>query len=121
MSRINILLIFLFLIITVFFSSCGLNTLPVSEEIKQESLSAVSVPENWHTDTIAGSVPGGWLKDFKDSQLEEIAKEALSNNPALQGAGAKLDRASAEAKLAGAALSPQLGVGGRGSNSAIWS
>ncbi|MHC4611721.1 MAG: efflux transporter outer membrane subunit [Planctomycetota bacterium] len=54
----------------------------------------------------------GWLKSFNDLQLEALVQEALNEqNPNLRLLSAQVDRAVAQARLAGAALKPTVGLG----------
>lgn len=96
--------------------SCSLTPTPSHNEIIENSLPELKIPPIWVSDSNTGETLAGWLKEFDDKQLENLVLEALLNNPMLQGANAKLKRAAAEATLAGAALSPQLALGGTGSS-----
>ena len=49
-----------------------------------------------------------WWKRFGDPQLDALVDEALSGNPSMGAARARLDRASAFAGAAGAPLTPQM-------------
>jgi NodT family efflux transporter outer membrane factor (OMF) lipoprotein len=61
-------------------------------------------------------VDDGWLKSFNDQQLEEIVDEALRiQNPNMRILASQIDRAEAAARLAGAALKPNVGL-----SSGIW-
>ncbi|WP_320172498.1 TolC family protein [Maridesulfovibrio sp.] len=73
-----------------------------------------SAPEDWTAgvkDT--GQVRDGWIKNFHDIELDSLVDEAMKNNPNLQAAAARVDRANALAKQAGAALSPTVDLGGQ--------
>jgi NodT family efflux transporter outer membrane factor (OMF) lipoprotein len=49
-----------------------------------------------------------WWKQFGDAQLDVLVEEALSGNPSMGAARARLDRAAAFAGLAGAPLTPHV-------------
>lgn len=63
-----------------------------------------------------GKVQDNWLATFKDPALPKLVQEAQANNPNLTVASGRLDEARARAVKAGAALSPQIGVGASGSS-----
>jgi NodT family efflux transporter outer membrane factor (OMF) lipoprotein len=51
-----------------------------------------------------------WWKRFGDAQLEALIEEGLAGSPNIRLAQARLDQASAAARIAGAPLSPQVGA-----------
>jgi multidrug efflux system outer membrane protein len=53
-------------------------------------------------------VAQGWIDSFGDPQLSALVNEAVSNNPDLQAAAARIEQARAIADRTGARLSPQL-------------
>jgi hypothetical protein len=58
-------------------------------------------------------VDDDWLATFEDPQLEALVAEALNTqNPNLRILSAQVDRATAAARLAGAALKPTVALGG---------
>jgi NodT family efflux transporter outer membrane factor (OMF) lipoprotein len=54
-----------------------------------------------------------WWRRYGDPQLDRLLDEALAANPGMRIAEARLRQAGAGATLAGAALSPQAGLGAR--------
>jgi NodT family efflux transporter outer membrane factor (OMF) lipoprotein len=52
-----------------------------------------------------------WWKRFADPQLDSLVAEALSGNPSMGAARARLDRATAFAAASGAPLTPHVGAG----------
>ncbi len=97
-----------------------------------EQLTAGALPEGTKVpgqyaapgQTAGSEAPGGWLKTFNDPKLEALVAEALTNNRDLAAGKARVDRAAAEARQAGADLMPQVGyslnaaTGGQGGSSA---
>jgi len=72
----------------------------------------VTLPAQWTAG--AGGTSGiapGWWTDFHDSQLDELVAVALRRNHDLRAAVARVDSAWAEAKIAGADLQPNVGLG----------
>jgi NodT family efflux transporter outer membrane factor (OMF) lipoprotein len=53
-----------------------------------------------------------WWKRFGDPQLDALIEEGLAGSPNIRLAQARLDQASAAARIAGAARSPQVGASG---------
>lgn len=87
---------------------------PDQTEIQRDSLpETTEVATNWAapaSDT--GAVDGGWLASFRDPDLNALVEEALSTqNPNLRILAAQVDRAAAQARLAGAALKPTVTLG----------
>jgi outer membrane protein, multidrug efflux system len=71
----------------------------------------VPVPAQWDEVERARAVEGElprWGELFDDRRLDSLIAEALEANPNLEIAAARLDRAVAQARIAGAELSPQL-------------
>ena len=75
------------------------------------------VPANFQSSAPAGqAIQSGWLQTFNDPQLDKLVGEVLTKNFDLQIAAAKVDAAAASAKQAGAALTPAVNLGLKGSN-----
>lgn len=73
-----------------------------------------SAPSDWTADPVdTGKVKDGWIYNFNDPELDSMVEEAMLHNPDLQAAAARVDRANALAKQAGAALSPTVNLGGQ--------
>jgi NodT family efflux transporter outer membrane factor (OMF) lipoprotein len=58
------------------------------------------------TGAAAAPVPEGWWQDFDDAQLDRLIQQALSDNPGLAQAGARLRLAQAQAAAAHAGQLP---------------
>lgn len=87
---------------------------PTQEEALQDALpETTDVPAEWSSpaqDT--GAVDDGWLESFNDPQLDALVDEALSyQNPNMRILAAQVDRAVAQARLAGSALKPTVSLG----------
>jgi len=96
-------------------AACALKPPPGRDELAQEAAANRQVPQKW---TAQGGAPGtvadGWLASFSDTQLDELAKEALAYNPDLRVAAARVEQATAYQKVAGATLYPQVNLLARG-------
>jgi NodT family efflux transporter outer membrane factor (OMF) lipoprotein len=72
----------------------------------------VDVPEAWSAETApSGNVDGEWWRTFNDPQLDRLVEVALERNWDLRAAVARLDRAEAQARVAGADLKPGIDAG----------
>ena len=96
-------------------SGCALAPPPDAAQLRDQSLPNTQVPGQW---TAAPTDPGplvqGWLAQFQDPQLEKLVAEAMAYNPDLRIAAARVEAAEASARAAGAALFPQVNLGGHG-------
>jgi len=96
-------------------AGCALKDPPKPEEFRPQALPNLAVPAQWvEKGGAAKVVLNGWLAAFEDPKLNALVREAIAYNPDLQVAAARVDRAAAYAKLAGAALYPQVNVLARG-------
>ncbi|HEX5065821.1 MAG TPA: efflux transporter outer membrane subunit [Myxococcota bacterium] len=100
-------------------AACALQQPPAREDTRQQALPNLALPEQWKAETsekdrAEGDVAAGWLATFHDPQLEALVREALEANPDLQVAAGRVEQASAYAKLAGAAIYPQVNLLARG-------
>jgi multidrug efflux system outer membrane protein len=79
----------------------------------------VEVPEEWtalsEPETVDLFDGSSWWRQFDDENLDLVVTEALANNRNLLAASARVDAAVAQARIAGADLYPQIGVGVTGS------
>lgn len=77
---------------------------------------SVQIAPAWKTAAQSGVVQNHWLASFNDVQLTNLVNEAISNNPDLAVTAAELDKATANAKIAQAALWPSLTANGSAEN-----
>jgi NodT family efflux transporter outer membrane factor (OMF) lipoprotein len=83
-----------------------------SHKPEKEAPLVLAPPAAWHTPKHATTPPSDpWLKDFNDPELEKLVAEALTNNPDLRTASARIGQALAEARLSGATRLPAADVG----------
>jgi len=99
---------------TCLLAACAVKEAPPTADVVEDALpSTTKVAEEWTApagDT--GTVDDGWLKNFHDPQLDALVKEALdTQNPNMRLLSSQVDRATASARLAGAALKPTVGLG----------
>lgn len=76
----------------------------------------VAVPGSWSATREARSgVDQKWVRKVGGSELASLVAEALRANPDMKAAAARVEKAAAEAKIAGASRLPSLGLGGQAS------
>ncbi|MDX1376934.1 MAG: TolC family protein [Burkholderiales bacterium] len=96
-------------------AGCALDSPPPREEMARDAAPNLSLPSAW---TAAGdaspSAPDRWLARFDDPKLEALVAEALTYNPDLRVAAARVEQAAAYVKVAGATLYPQVNLLARG-------
>lgn len=75
----------------------------------------VNAPSRWAASREAkAGVDRKWISRIGGAELRGLVENALSNNPDMRAAAARVDRAAAEAKIAGAGRLPSLGLGANG-------
>ena len=75
----------------------------------------MGAPRTWAASREArAGIDRKWVSRIGGSELRGLVDEAIANNPDLQAAAARVERAGAEAKIAGAGRLPSLGLGGNG-------
>jgi NodT family efflux transporter outer membrane factor (OMF) lipoprotein len=99
--------------------ACAVKEPPKTGDMVEDALPPTTeVSAEWTApagDT--GEVDDGWLATFEDPELEALVDEAISkHNPNMRLLAAQVDRAEAQARLAGAALKPMVGLGADMSN-----
>lgn len=96
-------------------AGCALAPPPDASQVRSQSLPNTQLPGQWTGGPApAGAVNNGWLPLFGDAQLERLVAEAVTYNPDLQIAAARVEAAEASARAAGAALYPQVNFGAHG-------
>jgi len=100
---------------SVLVAGCHLVPSPTSQELEQQELARAAIPAAWSVpEARTSSVEDGWLATFQDAQLDQLVSEALLYNADLRAAAARVDRAAALARAAGADLYPAVEALARG-------
>ena len=103
------------LLVALLLGGCALQSPPEREALRQQALPDYPIPEKYAGGAPGdGDVAGAWLSSFRDPALVEMVNEALIANPDLRVAAARVEQASAAARLAGATLWPQVNAMARG-------
>jgi len=87
---------------------------PTATKLKPAVTPEFDVPENFQSTLPQASNPvvqSDWLQAFNDPKLDALVDEVLAKNFNLQIAAAKIEAATASAKLAGADLTPAVNLG----------
>jgi NodT family efflux transporter outer membrane factor (OMF) lipoprotein len=96
------------LAIAVFLNSCAAIS-------PQSRMGEVGAPGAWAaTKEAKAGIDRRWVGKIGGSELRSLVDQAVSNNLDLKAAAARVERAGAEAKIAGAGRLPSLGLGGDG-------
>ena len=103
------------LAIALVLAGCALKAPPDHQTLVSEAMPAMKTPAAWAAPGVApGVVAGSWLGTFADARLDALVAEALTYNTDLRVAAARVERAAAYAKQAGATLYPQVNAMLRG-------
>src|SRR6185295_17317219 len=88
---------------------------PEAPEIRKQALGNLALDHPWKAGKPApGTVQDNWLASFGDSTLDSLVREALTANPDLRVAAARMRQAGEYLVQARAALYPWVGIGGTG-------
>ena len=88
---------------------------PEAPEIRKQALGNLALDHPWKAGEPApGTVQDNWLASFGDSTLDSLVREALTANPDLRVAAARMRQAGEYLVQARAALYPWVGIGGTG-------
>ncbi|MDP4995810.1 MAG: TolC family protein [Akkermansiaceae bacterium] len=75
----------------------------------------MGAPGGWAASKEAkAGIDRNWVGKIGGSELRGLVDEAIGNNPDMRAAAARVEKAGAEAKIAGAGRLPSLGLGGNG-------
>lgn len=90
-----------------------LSGAPTSAELATRSMPRLELPAQWVAQgTRPEQVQSGWLAELQDPELEALAAEALTYNPDLQVAAARVAQARILMDAAGGALQPTVNLAG---------
>jgi len=88
------------------------NVVPTSEILHKTKGEGVQPPRRFRSSYNGGNVRDGWLKNFRDPVLNRLVREAQENNPDLQIAASRVEKAAAMMNLTASALYPSIGLSG---------
>jgi outer membrane protein, multidrug efflux system len=88
---------------------------PEGTEIREQALGHLDLEHPWKADNAAAdTVTDNWLASFADPQLDALVQEAITNNPDLRVAAARVEQAGQYVNVAQAALRPWISIAGTG-------
>jgi outer membrane protein, multidrug efflux system len=102
-------------------AACAVKPPPAPEEVRKDALQGTEVRATWARADATGlyaspaAISDNWLATFNEPQLTALVNEAISRNPDLRAAGARVEQSAAYAHSAQAELLPWfnlLGTGG---------
>lgn len=94
----------------VAFSGCAVLDAPDGDAIRDDALGKVQMRDDWAEAAPDGDVTGGWLDTFGDPALAPLVAEAISANPNLRAAEARVEKAAAQLGVAQGYLRPAVGL-----------
>jgi len=95
----------------VMVSGCALSKPPPHAQVVTNALPATTtIPEAWIAGGDTNVVGGDWLRSFNDPGLDAVVAEAITNNPDLRQAAAKVEAARQVVVVVGSRLKPRIGV-----------
>ena len=102
------------LVVLVAVAGCRLVPPPQPDDYRAEALPGLQTAAQWTAGETSGTVAAGWLASFGDAQLASLVTEAITHNPDLRVAAARVQVASQYAELADSTLWPQVNLLARG-------
>ncbi|MGC2047086.1 MAG: TolC family protein, partial [Gallionella sp.] len=96
----------------LFIAGCVTKAPPTRAEIQKQSgtISTLTPDSTWKAGGVEGNISDNWLATFNDPQLDALVREAITNNPDLRVAAAKVEQASQYVELAKASLRPAVNL-----------
>jgi NodT family efflux transporter outer membrane factor (OMF) lipoprotein len=95
-------------------AGCTLLTPPESEQLRQDALPNVAVPQQWKQPAEPGAVVDGGFGQFNDPMLVALVREALTFNADLRAGAARVEQARGYVTVAGADLQPAVAAMAKG-------
>ncbi len=95
----------------LFLSGCALSKPPQHAQVVTNALPATtSIPLEWVAGGSTNPVGDNWLSSFRDPGLDAIVAEAITNNPDLRQAAARVEAARQTVVVVGSRLKPRVGI-----------
>ncbi|MEA3210854.1 MAG: outer membrane protein multidrug efflux system [Chthoniobacter sp.] len=97
-------------------ASCALLEPPTGGDILTES-AREKIPGRWSGNHRSGEVVPNWIRTFGDPELTRLVEDAVTRNPDLVAAAARVEASRAAIKIAAASLYPRIALKGLGERS----
>jgi outer membrane protein TolC len=96
-------------------AGCATKAPPSAEEIRQQAIGNLALDHPWKASAAsADAVQDNWLTSFKDPELDALVREALTNNPDLRVAAARVEQSAQYLVVAKSELKPYVAIAGTG-------
>ncbi|RPH97569.1 MAG: efflux transporter outer membrane subunit [Lysobacterales bacterium] len=101
------------MVVMAVLGGCAITPPPAPEEIRASALQGTEIRAEWSAgQPAAGPIGDQWLRTFADPRLDALVDEAISRNPDLRAAAARVEQSAAYAEIARGALRPSVGLAG---------
>jgi len=91
---------------------CAHNVVPTKVLTDELKANGPQPPRRFQSSYVGGTVRDGWLKCFRDPTLNRLVREAQRNNPDIQIAAARVEKAVAQMNLTASGLYPTVSLSG---------
>ncbi len=101
----------LFVLMLLLLGACSTQKPMTGKALRDQALPQVNIPNQFSVSTPSGpALDQAWLKQFNDTELNELVAEALKNHPDIRVMAARRLQAQALIDAAGGAQYPGVGV-----------
>jgi len=90
-------------------AACKTATPPAGADVLSDAARS-AIPAAWQNHATAGAVVPGWIRSFNDPTLEQLVAEAVTRNPDLAAAAARVEASRAAVRVAASSLYPAVGL-----------
>jgi NodT family efflux transporter outer membrane factor (OMF) lipoprotein len=94
-------------------ASCAIKEPPTGEDILTDGARS-KIPGQWSGHHRSGEVVPNWIRSFGDPELTRIVEDAVTRNPDLAAAAARVEASRAAVRVSAAGLYPRIAVKGLG-------
>jgi multidrug efflux system outer membrane protein len=94
-------------------ASCAIKEPPAGADILTDRARA-RIPGRWSGSHRSGDVVPNWIRSFGDPELTRIVEDAVTRNPDLAAAAARVEASRAAVRVAAAGLYPRIAMKGLG-------
>ena len=90
-------------------AGCALKIPPFGADILTDA-ARDQIPGGWSGSHRRGPVVPGWIRTFHDPELTRLVEDAVTNNPDLHAAAARVEASRAAVRVAASSLYPRIGA-----------
>jgi NodT family efflux transporter outer membrane factor (OMF) lipoprotein len=92
-------------------TGCAIKDPPAGADILTDTARS-KIPGEWSAGHRHGEVVPAWIRTFNDPELTRLVEDAVTRNPDLAAAAARVDASRAAVRVAAASLYPQIALKG---------